>query len=99
MAVLGRVIFNTEHGQEGFVILTSSSDQGIVNIHDRRPVVLTPEGARDWLIQDVAEEEACEIIRRSAVSESEFCWHRVGVKFGSPHNQGAELIEEIRVAQ
>ncbi|MGK9175100.1 hypothetical protein KXR87_18105 [Yokenella regensburgei] len=39
MAALGRAIFNIEHGQEGFVILTSSSDQGMVDIHDRRPVV------------------------------------------------------------
>lgn len=95
MAALGRAPFNTVQGQEGFVILTSSSDQGMVDIHDRRPVILTPAGARDWLDQDVSEEEAREVINRSAIPESEFTWHRVGNQVGSPHNQGAALIDEI----
>jgi putative SOS response-associated peptidase YedK len=32
--------------QDGFVIITTDSDQGMVEIHDRRPVVLSPEHAR-----------------------------------------------------
>jgi len=33
--------------QDGFVIITADSDQGMVDIHDRRPVVLSPEHARE----------------------------------------------------
>jgi putative SOS response-associated peptidase YedK len=32
---------------DGFVIITDASDQGMVDIHDRRPVVLAPEQARE----------------------------------------------------
>ena len=34
---------------DGFAIVTSASDQGMVDIHDRMPVVLPPDGAREWL--------------------------------------------------
>lgn len=95
MAALGRAPFNAEHGQEGFVIMTSSSNQGMVAIHDRRPVILTTEGARLWLEQDLSEEDALEVITRAAVPEEDFTWHRVGAEVGSPHNQGASLIESI----
>ncbi|NAS61189.1 hypothetical protein CVE36_02685, partial [Pseudomonas syringae pv. actinidiae] len=37
------------HDGDGFVIITSASDSGMVDIHDRRPVVLTAEDARAWL--------------------------------------------------
>lgn len=95
MAALGRAPFNAEHGQEGFVILTSSSNQGMVDIHDRRPVILTTEGARAWLEEDLSEEDALEVITRAAVPEEDFTWYRVGTEVGSPHNQGASLIESI----
>jgi putative SOS response-associated peptidase YedK len=31
--------------QDGFVIITADSDQGMVDIHDRRPVVLSSKHA------------------------------------------------------
>ena len=34
---------------DGFAIVTSASDQGMVDIHDRMPVVLPPEVDREWL--------------------------------------------------
>lgn len=34
------------HAGDGFVIITDASDKGMVDIHDRRPVVLAPEAAR-----------------------------------------------------
>lgn len=34
---------------DGFVIVTSSSDSGLLDIHDRRPVVLPPAAAREWM--------------------------------------------------
>lgn len=34
------------HEGDGFVIITAANDQWMVNIHDRRPVVLAPEHAR-----------------------------------------------------
>ena len=31
------------HDGDGFVIITAASDQGMMDIHDRKPLVLTPE--------------------------------------------------------
>lgn len=95
MAALGRAPFGQDHGNEGFVILTASSNQGMIDIHDRRPVVLTPEGAQAWLNQDLSEDDAWNIIQNEALSESAFTWHKVSKAVGSPRNQGAELIEAI----
>lgn len=36
---------------EGFLIVTSAADKGLVDIHDRRPLALTPETARVWMRQ------------------------------------------------
>ncbi|ANF89304.1 hypothetical protein A7J50_6001 (plasmid) [Pseudomonas antarctica] len=49
-AALGQVYPGVESGeQDGFVIITVDSDQGMVDIHDRRPVVLNAEHAREWI--------------------------------------------------
>lgn len=37
------------HDGDGFVIITAASDQGMVDVHDRKPLVLTPEHARKWI--------------------------------------------------
>jgi putative SOS response-associated peptidase YedK len=40
----------------GFLIITGSSDAGMLDIHDRRPVVLSPEMAREWLVPGLSKE-------------------------------------------
>jgi putative SOS response-associated peptidase YedK len=47
--------------------VTAAADKGLVDIHDRRPVVLTPEAAREWMRQDIGGKEAEEIAADSAV--------------------------------
>jgi putative SOS response-associated peptidase YedK len=34
---------------DGFAIVTAASDSGLLDIHDRRPVVLPPAAAREWM--------------------------------------------------
>lgn len=46
---------------DGFVIITAASDQGMVDIHDRRLLVLTPELANEWLDPELSPERAQEI--------------------------------------
>jgi putative SOS response-associated peptidase YedK len=43
---------------DGFVITTTDSAGGMVDIHDWRPVVLTPNLAREWLDPATAKERA-----------------------------------------
>jgi putative SOS response-associated peptidase YedK len=47
-AALGQVHPGLEPDErDGFVIVTADSDQGMFDIHDRRPVVLSPEHTRE----------------------------------------------------
>ncbi|MEX0548716.1 SOS response-associated peptidase family protein, partial [Raoultella terrigena] len=32
-------------------IVTTTADQGLIDIHDRGPLVLVPEAAREWMRQ------------------------------------------------
>jgi len=49
-AALAQVRSGLEPGEgDGFVIITAASDQGMVDIHDRRPLVLSSENAREWI--------------------------------------------------
>jgi putative SOS response-associated peptidase YedK len=49
--------------RDGFVIITADSDQGMVDIHDRRPVVLSAEHAREWVDPNTSALRAEELAR------------------------------------
>jgi len=81
------------HEGDGFVIITAASDQGMVDIHDRRPVVFTPENARAWLESGVSEEQAGKLAVECGQPTEEFEWYPVNVAVGNVKNQGSGLIE------
>ena len=95
MAAIGSVPFERGDEAEGFLIVTSAADRGLVDIHDRRPLVLEPEAAREWMCQDVGGKEAEEIIADGAVSADHFAWHPVSRAVGNVKNQGPELIQAL----
>jgi len=80
------------HAGDGFVIITADSDQGMVDIHDRRPVVLSPETAANWLDQELATDEAEEIIARHGEPVEVFEWYPVGKAVGNVRNDGMHLL-------
>ncbi|HIB5911793.1 TPA: SOS response-associated peptidase family protein [Klebsiella pneumoniae] len=94
-AAIGKAPFDREHGREGFVIVTAASNQGMVDIHDRRPLVLTADVVREWLSYDTSPKRAAEIAHDSALPESVFTWHKVSTKVGNVHNQGPELVQSV----
>ncbi|TDV67499.1 SOS response-associated peptidase family protein [Pseudomonas sp. LP_7_YM] len=79
--------------REGFVIITAASDSGLVDIHDRRPLVLSPEMAKEWVDPGLSPARAEEIARAGSRPTDEFEWFRVGKAVGNVRSQGAELIE------
>lgn len=81
---------------DGFVIITAASDQGMVDIHDRRPLVLTPEHANEWLDPSISPSRAEEIAKELCQPTKEFEWFPVGKAAGNVKNQGAELIVPVR---
>jgi putative SOS response-associated peptidase YedK len=93
MAVIGSVPFERGDEAEGFLIVAGAADQGPVDIHDRRPLVLAPEAAREWMRQDIGGKEAEKIAADGTLSADKFIWYAVTRAVGNVKNRGAELLE------
>ncbi|EBG6453041.1 SOS response-associated peptidase [Salmonella enterica] len=91
MAAIGSTPFERGDEAEGFLIVTSAADKGLVDIHDRRPLVLSPDAAREWMRQGISGKEVEEIITDGAVPTDKFAWRAVG----NAKNQGEELIKPV----
>lgn len=72
MAAIGSTPFERGDEAEGFLIVTAAADQGLVDIHDRRPLVLSPEAAREWMRQEISGKEASEIAASGCVPANQF---------------------------
>jgi putative SOS response-associated peptidase YedK len=94
-AAIGKAPYDKQNENEGFVIVTAASDKGLVDIHDRRPLVLSTSAVMDWLNPDTTSEEAQDIAKEQSIPSDEFTWHPVSKSVGSVKNQGSELVEEI----
>lgn len=81
----------------GFVIVTEDSGGGMVDIHDRRPVVLEPEDAWRWMDPDTPVEEAAHIAQSRSLPSDAFTWWKVGTALNrpDPNNNTKELLEPI----
>jgi len=80
---------------DGFAIVTSASDQGMVDIHDRMPVVFPTDIAREWLDTGLEPERAEDLARHHAEPVDAFEWYEVGKDVGNVKNKGADLIRAI----
>lgn len=76
---------------DGFRIITADSQGGMLNVHDRRPVVFSADDAKAWL-SDIALEQADLLLQNSALPEEAFRWHAVGREVGNVRNEGERLI-------
>lgn len=81
--------------RDGFVIITAASDEGLVDIHDRRPLVLTPAVAREWLHSATSVARIEEILREGCRQTADFTWHPVSKLVGNVRNQGPVLITPL----
>ncbi|MNJ44596.1 putative SOS response-associated peptidase YedK [compost metagenome] len=64
----------------------------MVDVHDRRPVVLAPETAREWLDPEMPKEQAEQMALNLGEPSDVFEWYRVSTAVGNVRNQGPELI-------
>lgn len=81
---------------DGFVIITAASDQEMVDVHDRKPLVLAPEHAREWLNPNLLPERAEEIARSCSQPAEDFEWHPVGKAVGNVKSYGPALIDKAK---
>lgn len=81
--------------RDGFVIITAAADQGLIDIHDRKPLVLTPELAREWLAPATSPERAAAIVKDECRPSQDFRWFPRKKAVGNVRNQGPALIEPV----
>lgn len=81
--------------RDGFVIITAASDDGMVDIHDRKPLVLAPGHAREWVHPETSPERVRQIAVEHCRPVEDFHWYKVGKAVGNVRNQGAQLIKPL----
>ena len=77
------------------MIITADSAGGMVDIHDRRPVTLSPELAREWLDPALPKERAEQMVLLEGEPAEAFEWFKVDNAVGNVRNQGRELITPL----
>lgn len=95
MAAIGSTPFEGGDEAEGFLIVAVVANKGLVDIHDRRSLILSPEAAREWMRQDVGRKEAEDIVADGVVPVDKFKWYAVSRAVGSAKNRNASLINPI----
>jgi putative SOS response-associated peptidase YedK len=83
------------HEGDGFVIITAASDSGMVDIHDRRPVVFSPEHAREWIEPRLSAARAEEMVKELCRAVDDFEWFVVSKAVGNVRNDEPGLIWPI----
>jgi putative SOS response-associated peptidase YedK len=82
-------------GSDGFAIVTSSADAGLLDVHDRRPVALTADGAQAWLAPETSSEDALLVTATQALGEAAFAWHAVTRAMGNVKYQAADAVAPL----
>jgi putative SOS response-associated peptidase YedK len=94
MAALANVAPSNEFkSSNGYTIITADAAGGMVDVHDRRPVVLGAEDAALWL--DLPAEQAEQFLRSVALGAESFDWHKVDRAMGNVRNQGPQVAAAL----
>ncbi|QIH07179.1 MULTISPECIES: SOS response-associated peptidase family protein [unclassified Pseudomonas] len=81
--------------RDGFVIITADAQGGMVDIHDRRPVVLAPDLAREWLDPATPKERAEQLALHQGEPADAFEWFRVSTEVGKVRSQSPSIITPL----
>jgi putative SOS response-associated peptidase YedK len=81
----------------GFTIVTADAEGGLIDVHDRRPVVLNADAAAAWLDPATPAQMAEEIVRVAALGPDAFAWHAVNRAVSNVRNQGEALIRPVEI--
>jgi putative SOS response-associated peptidase YedK len=81
--------------ESGFVLVTADAEGGMVDVHDRRPVVLNAADAATWLDPDLPREQAEMLARQMALGPDAFEWYPVSTEVNYAGRDGAHLAEPV----
>jgi putative SOS response-associated peptidase YedK len=86
---------NEDRNSTGFALVTTEAEGGMVDVHDRRPVVFTATDAATWLDPELSGDQAAELARSVALGVDQFAWFEVTAAVGNVRNQGPEMARCI----
>jgi putative SOS response-associated peptidase YedK len=89
--------FRDHKAEAGFAIVTQDAGGGLLDVHDRRPLVLSAEDALLWMSPNLSKEEAMELVRASALGPEAFDWYPVSKAVGNVTKQGAWLTHPVEL--
>lgn len=81
-----------EHEGTGFVIVTAAADAGLIDLHDRRPVVFGAEDAELWMDNSLPAEQAERLARAMSLAPEAFAWHAVGKEVNKVGRNDPRLV-------
>lgn len=84
-----------EKHQPGFVIVTDDAASGLLDVHDRRPVVLDAQEAALWLDTATSADQAEDMARHAVSDAEDFEWYQVSREVNRSRAQGAHLIAPL----
>jgi len=67
--------FREHRAEAGFVIVTEDARGGMLDVHDRRPLLLAADDARAWLSARLTTPQALALARSRAQEAGLFAWH------------------------
>ncbi len=82
---------------DGLVIVTAASDKGLINIHDRRPLVMTREASLERLSPETTPKRAEELAYDFAIPAYDFAFHHADKTVGNSHNNNESIIKHIDI--
>jgi putative SOS response-associated peptidase YedK len=85
-----------EHRAEaGFAIVTADALGGMIDVHDRRPVVLSAADAATWLNPNLPPDEAKHLLEIAARPPEDFEWYEVDPIVNNSRNEAPTMGDPI----
>ncbi|MFD2365783.1 SOS response-associated peptidase family protein [Pseudoduganella sp. GCM10020061] len=87
--------FREHRCESGFVLVTVDAQGGMVDVHDRRPIVFSAEDAALWMDPSLDAAQAGQLAHSVALGAGEFAWHPVTREVGKTTSEGAHLAARL----
>lgn len=85
----------TPREDTGFVIVTAAADGGLVDVHDRRPVVFSAQDAALWMDPNLSPDQAEYLARTMSLPPAVFAWYPVSKDVNKAGTNGPHLIDAL----